>query len=398
MINLSKQNECIVFEFTDNQHYLQNGKIECPVNSLTVVADESDMITVRKAASNDILISGHIDEFGMSKADLIDWFKVNAFAAGGGSSIVEVYVGTSADTIDPQTGVIDKKEGKKDWLNIAWKSDQGVYSLTKINLNEFIIEGEFASGVTSIEDGTVVGVVDKRANNKVYTAYDASGNPVSSGDVLTVGESGFTTNNIQTAINAKAEVIKKIIEDNELVIAASLNDLETRKAEWVSAVTDGNVTKVDNVNKLTFYNRSGNTLFEIELPASKPISGVNGVDVASGETLDVISGVVDDDSDIVVTKWNDDGTSAATDDVLSVSEDGFKVEHIQEAIDAKHANTIKLNGFTSGLTEDLFEIMSGDTVTQAFMKIEDKLYKDSKTGIIFDESSDDITILSAGTY
>ena len=265
MINLSKQNECIVFEFTDNQHYLQDGKIECPVNSLTVIADTSNMITIRKAASNDILLSANYDDFGMSKADLIDWFKVNAFAAGGGSSIVEIYVGTSADTINPQTGVIDKKEGKKDWLNIAWKSDQGEYSLTKINLNEFIIEGEFASGVTSIEDGTVVGVVDQRQQK-------------------------------------------------------------------------------------------------------------------------------------VITLYNDDGTSATTDDVLSVNESGFTVDHIQDAIDAKHANTIKLNGFISGLTEDLFDITSGNTITEAFMKIENKLYEDENTGLIFDESSDDIVVLNGGTY
>ena len=246
--------------------------------------------------------------------------------------------------------------------------------MTKVNLNEFILQEEFASGLTADEQtGIVYGVVDKRANNKVYTAYDASGNPISSGDVLSVNESGFTTNNIQTAIDEKVKI------DREIYTPISGN-------------------YITSAHSIVFNSKYDDELFEVVMPDAKPISGVNGVDVVSGETLDIISGVVDDESDIVVTKWNDDGTSATTDDVLSVSEDGFKVEHIQDAIDAKHANTIKLNGFVSGLTEDLFEITSGDTVTQAFKKIEDKLYKDSDTKIIFDESADETIILKAGTY
>lgn len=263
-----------------------------------------------------------------------------------GSSIRTIYVGTSADSVDSGTCIINKVEGKKEWLNIVYVDSDGYCSMTKVNLGEFILENEFESGVTVNDDGIVYGVVDKRANNKVYTEYDASGNPVSSGDVLTVGESGFTTNNIQTAIDAKAEVIKKIIEDNELVIAAALNDLETRKAEWVSAVTSGDVVTEGGINTLSFYNRSGNTLFDIELPNAKSISGVNGVDVVSGVTTDVISGVVDGSSEAVVISYTPEGLSAATDDVLTVGEDGFKVDNIQTAIDEaiKNARLHKVIG------------------------------------------------------
>lgn len=236
MITLSKSGNAVKFTFDENDHYLQNGTIEVPVNSLALIMDDSDMVTFRKSASNDIFVSANYDDFGMSKADLIEWFKVNAFAAGGGSSIVEIYVGTSADTINPQTGVIDKKEGKKDWLNIAWKSDQGEYSLTKINLNEFILEEEFASGITSDSGtGIVYGVVDKRANNKVYTAYDASGNPISSGDVLTVGESGFTTNNVQTAIDEKSKAtVKKVGEKMEYIWDSTQNKMVLRVYDELS--------------------------------------------------------------------------------------------------------------------------------------------------------------------
>ena len=266
MINLSKQNECIVFEFTDNQHYLQDGKIECPVNSLTVIADTSDMITIRKAASNDILLSANYDDFGMSKADLIEWFKVNAFAAGGGSSITEIYVGCPSDYVDPSTGQVHKNEcPKKDQLCIVYKSEQGEYSMVKVGLDEFILENEFEDGLYVDSAGTVHGQVDVR-------------------------------------------------------------------------------------------------------------------------------------QPYIVTEWNDDGTSAETKQALSVNESGFTLDYVQEAIDAKHANTIKLNGYVSGVTEDLFGIVATDTVTQAFKKVEDKLYEDTDTGLIFNENSDDIVVLNGGTY
>lgn len=121
----------------------------------------------------------------------------------------------------------------------------------------------------------------------------------------------------------------------------------------------------------------------------------DGLYVDSGGT---VHGKVDERQPSIVTRWNDDGTSASTQVGLSVGESGFTLNYVQEAINAKHGNTIKLNGFTSGLTEDLFSITSGDTITQAFMKIENKLYKDEDNGLIFDENSDDVVILDGGTF
>lgn len=183
----------------------------------------------------------------------------------GGSSIRTIYVGTSADSVDSGTCVINKVEGKKEWLNIVYVDSDGFCSMTKVNLGEFILENEFESGVTVNADGIVYGVVDER-------------------------------------------------------------------------------------------------------------------------------------QPYIITEWNDDGTSAETKQALSVNESGFTLDYVQDAIDAKHANTIKLNGYVSGLTEDLFEITSGDTVTQAFEKIENKLYKDDNNGLIFEEGSDDTVILDGGDY
>lgn len=86
MITLTKDGSAIKFTFDDSQHYLTgDGVIEVPVNSLALVTDESNMATFRKAASNDIFISALYSDFGMSKSELIAWYKNNMVSSGGGS-------------------------------------------------------------------------------------------------------------------------------------------------------------------------------------------------------------------------------------------------------------------------------------------------------------------------
>ena len=141
---------------------------------------------------------------------------------------------------------------------------------------------------------------------------------------------------------------------------------------------------------------------------------------ASGVTVNaqgIVTGVVDTLSEKVISAWTDGsfgtpGTGVADADVLTVGEDGFKVDNIQKAIDAKHANVIFMNGYTSGVTEDVFGIVSGDTIMAAIKKIEDKVFSNgdgnptaeeisgntNNTGILFVEGSSETVILSAGKF
>jgi len=141
---------------------------------------------------------------------------------------------------------------------------------------------------------------------------------------------------------------------------------------------------------------------------------------ASGVTANaegIVTGVVDTASEKVISAWTDGDSSAAgvadgEVEVLTVGEDGFKVANIQTAINARHANVIKMNGYTSGVTEDVFAITSGDTVMQAIKKIEDKVLTNgdgkptaeekaagtNNTGILFVENSDETVIFNAGTF
>ena len=62
MITVTKQENGVLFTFQDSDKYLYgSGTIEVPFNSLSIIMDESDMITLRKSASYDIFLSARYD-------------------------------------------------------------------------------------------------------------------------------------------------------------------------------------------------------------------------------------------------------------------------------------------------------------------------------------------------
>lgn len=89
MITITKQNDGVLFTFENSDKYLYgNGSILVPFNSLSIIQDESDMITLRKAASNDIFLSARYDtDLGYrSKDEAVEALKGMLFAETGGGS------------------------------------------------------------------------------------------------------------------------------------------------------------------------------------------------------------------------------------------------------------------------------------------------------------------------
>ena len=71
MITVSKQENGVLFTFQNSDKYLYgSGTIEVPFNSLSIIQDESDNITLRKSASNDIFLSARYDtDFGYASKE-----------------------------------------------------------------------------------------------------------------------------------------------------------------------------------------------------------------------------------------------------------------------------------------------------------------------------------------
>ena len=213
MIYLSKNGDAIRFTFVDSPYYLYgNGYIDVPINSLSLVIDASGSITFKKASSNDVFVSAPLTEWDDSVADIEEFYKTQmADSTGGGSAVKEMYLGTEYDTVDADTGDITKyqvgdvvsghtiTEDDFHFLIYVYVNDEQKYSLTAVDMQDYITENEFKSG-TTVVNHVVRGVTDPRSE-KVYVSYDASGNPATSADVLTVNDSGFTVHNIQDSIN-----------------------------------------------------------------------------------------------------------------------------------------------------------------------------------------------------
>lgn len=103
MIKISKSGNSILVEGLDNVFYPGNGKLTFPSNSLILTIDDSNMVTFKSAANNDVMFSGLIENITISgeavtKDDIINKFGVVAYSSGGGG-------GTGAvDSVNGQTG------------------------------------------------------------------------------------------------------------------------------------------------------------------------------------------------------------------------------------------------------------------------------------------------------
>ena len=104
MINLSASGGSVTFEFIGNSGYLQDGTITVPVNSLSMIIDESDMVTFRKP-NNDVFISALLSEFGKTKEEMIAWYKANM--VDGGITIDSAITSNSTNAVQ-SSAIFDK--------------------------------------------------------------------------------------------------------------------------------------------------------------------------------------------------------------------------------------------------------------------------------------------------
>ena len=93
MINIKKNGSSILITSDNNQFPWKDGKMSVPFNSIAYIIDESDYVTFRSVANNDILFTSLISELkindtSVSKDDLIMMFDnvANSSGSGGGTA------------------------------------------------------------------------------------------------------------------------------------------------------------------------------------------------------------------------------------------------------------------------------------------------------------------------
>lgn len=381
MITLQKVGDALKFTFTDNPLYLQNGTIEVPVNSLTLVTDTSGIATFKKSASNDIFVSASYDELGMSKAELETWFKENAV---GGGSIDSGAVQTMIDA--SISGMADN--ASYDSVSKEIKFYNGNTEVYSVDASDFVIDGmiddvriETISGVTYlvIDFNTASGKEDIQIpltdifdpsnyytksevdnaisglNESIDTKLDASAYTPT--DLSEYWTSAQTTSAIDAATSGKADTTA-VTE----AISAATDDMATKT--WVGE--QGYLTEHQSLSAYST-TEEVNSAIDEATSGKADTSAVTAVnDVLTAHTADTTIHVTSADK----TAWNaksdfsgsyNDLTDKPTIPTVPTSNTAF-------TNDAGYITSDALSGYaeSSAVTEEISESISGKLDTSVF--------------------------------
>lgn len=158
MISINKQGNAIVIEFTDNDKYLFNGKIEVAPNELIVVVDDSEMATFRKSSNGDVLFSQLISDIQIAGSPVTKDTIINQFATIGFISGED-----AVSSVNGQTGEV-----------VITAESLNVYNKTEIDtaLNGKQAAGDYA---TKTELQNVSAEVEHKADKaSVYTKQEVN--------------------------------------------------------------------------------------------------------------------------------------------------------------------------------------------------------------------------------
>lgn len=287
MISINKQGNAIVIEFTDNDKYLFNGKIEVAPNELIVVVDQSDMVTFKRASNGDVLFSQLVDDIQIAgspvtKDTVIDQFAIIGFTSGGAVSSVngqtgdviitpaslnvytraEVDAAINAETTERQKqdsalgGMIAAETAAREQA-VASKQDTLVSgtNIKTINGQTLLGEGniEIQGGGTITVDSELSTTSENPVQNKVIT--NAINGKQDAGDYALKSEIPDTSElATKEELAAKLDTATYNSEKANFALKSELPDTSTLATK--SEVTSGLATKLDvatyNVDKPTF--------------------------------------------------------------------------------------------------------------------------------------------------
>lgn len=250
MIQLSKSGSTVTFTFDENSGYLQNGTIDVPVNSLSLILDESDMATFRKSASNDIFVSALVGDFGMSKSELEAWYKANMVGStGGGGGTVSSAI-TSGDTNAVAGGAVyDQVTIGGGMEEISSVTVSSSYSpVVMPDCDKFTISAGTAVGDAITAGGKTINVYDKSTDTFVFSSSTVSD---MSSNYVTV--EGTTADTSMTVTAVDGYYFKG---DNSMLFKSNYSGgwvvtfYKNSDVEWLKDVVSTIETTIGDINTL----------------------------------------------------------------------------------------------------------------------------------------------------
>ena len=314
MINLSKSGDTIVFSFINNGHYLENGTIEVPVNSLSLVTDSSNMATFYKADSGDIFISATYDELGKTKAEMLEWFEENMVGGGGiDSGAVQTQIDQSISGF--ADSVLYNSTSKYVEFYHGGTGGTKVY---EFDASDFVIDGmiddvriETISGVSYLvidfntasgKEDIQIPLTDIFDPSNYYTKTDVDG--IVSGKTSVVNLTQAEYDALVTGGTVDPTVLYNITdatpidmsqywtsaETNSAITQAVSGKLDTSTFETYSGSVDTALSgKQDTLSAGTNITIVDNVISATGGGGGKSIEAGRGISITTGETADTVS-------------------------------------------------------------------------------------------------------------
>lgn len=390
MINLSKSGNTIVFVFDNNDHYLQQGTIEVPVNSLSLVTDNSQMATFKKAASNDIFVSALYSDFGMTKEQLISFYKDNMVGGGGGGGDIpteEIQEMIDESLSSATSGYADSViyNSTSHYVEF-YHNGTGGTKVYEFDASDFIVDGMIDDVRIETISGTSYLVIDfNTASGKediqipLTDIFDPSNYYTKSEvDSALSGKADTTavTEAISEAISGKADTSAV----TESINAAVSGKVDTSTFETYSGNVESALSgKQDTLSAGTNITISGNVISAEG--GGKAIEAGRGISLTTGETADTVSfnlPIYQGKGNNSISITQPSGTTQFSNNVSGYSTTaigaGLKVtNHCETAMGLYNVNTNVIDGTPFGNSDaTLFSVGNGSGTNQRHNAIEVK--------------------------
>lgn len=227
MLVITKENNSIKVVGQNNPTYPYSGTLVYPLNSVTVVTDQSNMAVFRSAMNNDVLFTGLIDDITIAgstvtKEDIGAKFGAiaNSSSSGGGGT------GGAVDSVNGQTGTVvltandvdaytkEESDGKyatkaeiPSTDNLATK-DELVLKADKSSLGDYLLKTEAQSNYETISGAqgkyqaklTAGTGIEITGENVINVTLDTNIYQV----VESLPDSGINPNKIYLVLNSKS--------------------------------------------------------------------------------------------------------------------------------------------------------------------------------------------------
>lgn len=218
MIEINKQGNAIVVDFTDNDKYLNNGTIEVAPNELMVVIDDSNMATFKKMSNGDTLFGQLIDQIkiqgeAVTKDNIIEKFGTIGFSINGGGAVSSVN-GQTGDVVITATslGAITKADADTLYASKSDLNSKANISTVEALSTEVSANRTATTALTSKvnEDSEKIASLDTEMANKANSADVPTNTQFNnlSGEVANKAD--------KTSVYTKAEADEKFATNVEL--------------------------------------------------------------------------------------------------------------------------------------------------------------------------------------